>query len=70
MLAVLDNNLPLASKVFVEVVDLLQKGLARPIRPLISMPFTKIEEAFRLMQTGQHIGKIVLEPADLELVPV
>ncbi|PYH67688.1 type I polyketide synthase [Aspergillus vadensis CBS 113365] len=69
MLAVLDNNLPLASKVFVEVVDLLQKGIARPIRPLISMPFTKIEEAFRLMQTGQHIGKIVLEPADLELVP-
>ncbi|GKZ27179.1 type I Iterative Polyketide synthase (PKS) [Aspergillus brasiliensis] len=69
MLAVLDDNLPLASKVFTEVVELLQKGIARRIEPLLSMPFTKMEEAFRLMQTGQHIGKIVLQPAGNELVP-
>lgn len=70
MLAVLEDNISLASKIFAEVVDLLKKGIVQPIRPLVSMSFSKIEEAFRLMQTGQHTGKIVLAPADNELVPV
>ncbi|PKX97535.1 type I polyketide synthase [Aspergillus novofumigatus IBT 16806] len=69
MLAVLEGNLSLAAQVFSDVVGLLDRGIIRPVHPVVSMPFSKMEEAFRLMQTSQHLGKIVLEPAEDELVP-
>lgn len=34
------------------------------------MTFSHIEEAFRLMQTGKHVGKIVLGANENDLVPV
>jgi hypothetical protein len=70
MLAVLEDNLSLAAQVFSDVVGLLDRGIIRPVHPVVPMPFSKMEEAFRLMQTSQHLGKIVLEPAEDELVPV
>ncbi|RHZ54247.1 uncharacterized protein CDV56_107115 [Aspergillus thermomutatus] len=69
MLAVLDGHLSLAAQVFSDVVGLLDRGIIRPVHPVVSMPFSKMEEAFRLMQTSQHLGKIVLEPTEDELVP-
>ena len=50
-------------------MDLFQKGIAKPITPVVSFPFAQLEDAFRMMQTGKHIGKIVLEPTEYDLVP-
>lgn len=36
------------------------QGLIRPIEPMTCLPATKIEDCFRYMQKGQHIGKIVV----------
>lgn len=70
MLGVLDHDLSTASRIFSEVVSLLNQGIAKPVTPITSLPFSGVEEAFRLMQTGKHMGKVVLEPTDDDIVSV
>ena len=42
-------------------IALFSDGRIRPIQPINTMPITNIEAAFRLFQTREHCGKIVLE---------
>ncbi len=51
----------LARGVLTEVVELMERGILRPL-PHRSFPFADVSDAFRLMQTSGHIGKIVLVP--------
>lgn len=70
-----------ASRVLNKVMDLCEQGALKPIGPIKTFEAAKVEEAFRYMQKGQHIGKIVVtvpgsrethalepEPARRELV--
>jgi NAD(P)-dependent dehydrogenase (short-subunit alcohol dehydrogenase family) len=41
-------------------MDLLTKGLIKPIRAKTIFPASQIQDAFRFMQKGQHIGKIIV----------
>ena len=41
-------------------MDLFRCGLIKPIEPLTLFEASHVEEAFRYMQKGQHIGKIVV----------
>jgi NADP-dependent 3-hydroxy acid dehydrogenase YdfG/aryl carrier-like protein len=53
-------------------VDLYNQGIVQPIRPITTFPANKVEDAFRHLQKGQHIGKICIqfsESPDLPLVP-
>ncbi|KAI8245503.1 hypothetical protein K4K55_001614 [Colletotrichum sp. SAR 10_96] len=68
MLDLLDYNVAAASRVFSEVMDLLRTGVAKPVAPTESFPLSRAEEAFRLMQMGRHVGKIVLEAHDDDIV--
>ena len=43
-------------------IDLHSKGVFRPVFPITILPYSKIETAFRTMQSGDSIGKIVLRP--------
>lgn len=49
---------------------MLSQGITKPVEPLTFIPFSQIEEGFRLMETGDHMGKIILESHDDDLVPV
>ncbi|RAH70054.1 type I polyketide synthase [Aspergillus aculeatinus CBS 121060] len=40
---------------------LMEKREIRPVRPITRFDMGDIEKAFRTMQTGQHVGKIVME---------
>ncbi len=60
----------MAARVFADTMDLLRSGAVKPVDPISVMPFGKIEEAFRLMQSGRHMGKIVLTTHDDDIVPV
>ncbi|KAI5217919.1 hypothetical protein AUEXF2481DRAFT_7276 [Aureobasidium subglaciale EXF-2481] len=64
------HDLKTCSKVFANVVKLLEQGVIAPVQPIVTMPFSKLEEAFRTMQMGKHIGKLVLEVNDNDIVPV
>lgn len=57
-------------RIFSAVMDLVHAGVATPIEPTTTMPFSEVESAFRLMQGGQHMGKIVLKAEEGDLVPL
>jgi NADPH:quinone reductase-like Zn-dependent oxidoreductase len=55
-----------------EIVRLLQEGHIMPVSPTTVYPLSELETAFRLMQAGKHLGKLVvsMESDDQQLVPV
>lgn len=46
------------------MVDYFGAGLIKPITPVKSFPAAKVEEAFRYLQKGSHIGKVVVSIPD------
>ncbi|KAI4781335.1 polyketide synthase [Aureobasidium sp. EXF-3400] len=50
--------------------DLIRRGITRPVEPLITFPISETETAFRLMQTGKHLGKIAFSWGEEHIVPV
>lgn len=50
--------------------DFIRRGITHPITPLVTYPISEVENAFRLMQTGKHIGKIALSFNDDDVVPI
>ncbi|CAK3786459.1 lovastatin nonaketide synthase [Lecanosticta acicola] len=53
-----------------KVFDLFQAGKIGEVYPVTVMTYSEIEEAFRLVQTGTHTGKVVLTQSDDDIVPV
>ncbi|KAE8150832.1 putative polyketide synthase [Aspergillus avenaceus] len=70
MLAVYRDNIPLFRRIITDVMKALEDGIIRPVQPLRVMDYSSIEEAFRIMQSGKHIGKLVLKPSPDSLVPI
>ncbi|KAH7489416.1 Reducing polyketide synthase [Fusarium oxysporum f. sp. matthiolae] len=53
-----------------QVVELLSKNAISPLNNLARYSFGEVSKAFRLMQSGGHVGKIVLYPRPDDIVPV
>ncbi|KAJ5788006.1 hypothetical protein N7457_002996 [Penicillium paradoxum] len=70
MLSVYRDNVPLFSRIMSDVMKALDQGIIRPVQPLQIMDYSRIEEAFRIMQSGKHIGKMVLTAGPDNLVPI
>ena len=70
ILGILANSVPMAARIFEDAMDLIRSGVVKPVDPISVMPFGRIEEAFRLMQSGKHMGKIVLTASDDDQVMV
>ncbi|KFY81215.1 hypothetical protein V499_00041 [Pseudogymnoascus sp. VKM F-103] len=64
------QNTKLAKTIFSKAMELVKMGLVKEVSPTVVQPFSKMEECFRQMQAGKHIGKIVLEPRAGDRVPV
>ena len=47
-------------KIGLEIMDLVRKGHLKPLHTCKVFPFDETVEAFRYMQRGKHIGKIVI----------
>ncbi|KAK2613079.1 hypothetical protein N8I77_000008 [Diaporthe amygdali] len=61
-LVVLGNEQPeLVHETLSSVTALLEKGLIRPPSPVNALAIGRIEDAFRLIGTRKHTGKVVLE---------
>ncbi|KAF4556529.1 KR domain-containing protein [Elsinoe fawcettii] len=50
----------MVSRVMLKMGELLQAGHIKPIHPITEFSANKVEDAFRYMQKGQHLGKIVI----------
>ncbi|TQW02595.1 polyketide synthase [Cordyceps javanica] len=70
MTDLLDWDVATAAQGLAKVVELLNNNIIKPVSPINTFPMSRIEEAFRTMQTGAHMGKIVLEAHDDDHVPV
>lgn len=60
----------LAGVLLQEAMDLLHAKKIRPIPCIKSFSYSQVEEAFRFMQGGKHVGKIVMVPHENDMVPV
>ncbi|KAF2144356.1 uncharacterized protein K452DRAFT_222743, partial [Aplosporella prunicola CBS 121167] len=60
-------------KLLEQSMEYYQKGAIRPIAPTKMFPASHVVEAFRYMQKGQHIGKLIVSmpevAAELNLTP-
>ncbi|CZS97698.1 related to polyketide synthase [Rhynchosporium agropyri] len=49
-------------RLLADVFNLMGKGLVKPISPITVFPISKVESAFRTLQGGKIMGKIVIVP--------
>lgn len=66
---ILDTNTPLARRLLRDVLNLVRVGAIRPVS-ITAMPISEIETAFRQIQAGKHIGKIILKVEEDQKVKV
>lgn len=64
-----NNPTPRAVKLWGEVAELIQNGSLRPVAPILDFTMADVEKAFRFMQAGKHIGKVVVRVDDGDVVP-
>ncbi|KAL9093844.1 MAG: hypothetical protein Q9165_003767 [Trypethelium subeluteriae] len=58
------------SKMWAEVMSLVRSGVAKPPQPITVFGISEVEKALRTMQSGKHIGKLVIVPRKDEVVKV
>ncbi|KAK7920492.1 polyketide synthase [Apiospora marii] len=61
---------PTTARILAKVLDMFARGEVHAARPQTTYTFSQIEEAFRLLQQGKHIGKVVLTAAADDVVKV
>ncbi|KAI0543352.1 reducing type I polyketide synthase [Xylaria curta] len=63
-----DHKGSVVQQILQQIVRLLEQGIIRNISPVTTYPLTDVAKAFRTMQAGSHIGKLVLVPGTDDLV--
>ena len=58
---VFEHDPGLAQHMLLEIFKMLRDGAISPVQPLNVLPLSEIEGAFRLIQAGKHLGKVVLK---------
>lgn len=57
-------------RIFKQIMQLFHDKAISPVEPVTVYPISQLEKAFRTMQAGKHMGKIVLTVQPGDLVPV
>ena len=57
-------------KIITETFEFQRRKITRPITPLKTYPISDVVNAFRLMQAGKHLGKVVLSFGEADNIPV
>lgn len=60
MIRIFENRRIECHRLINEVARLAGQGILRPVRPLAVYPMSEAAKAFRLLQTGKQMGKVVL----------
>ncbi|KNG90606.1 putative polyketide synthase [Aspergillus nomiae NRRL 13137] len=71
LLQVLDGDIEVLHEMIGSVMEYFHQGKAGPISPVTVFDAADVAKAFRYMQSGQHMGKIVVKmPDDPSTLPV
>ena len=68
--AIRSDKQELFAKIFQKVLKMVSKNVLTAIKPLNVFPISQVQQAFRLMQSGKHLGKIVLQLGEGDKVMV
>jgi len=60
----------LISEILAEIMRLLEQGEIHPVSPIKVFTAQELEKAFREMQMGKHVGKLVIKPTSDDVVKV
>lgn len=64
-------NADTGNRILQQAVGYIERGQLKPIEPMTIFEAHEVEAAFRYMQTGEHIGKILIRfPEDPAQLPV
>ncbi|GAW16135.1 hypothetical protein ANO14919_055580 [Xylariales sp. No.14919] len=63
-----DNRAALVQRILKQIVNLLDQKIISNIGPIKTFPLAEVGRAFRMMQAGEHIGKLVLVPSATDMV--
>lgn len=66
----LNKNLRKTERALEQMVKLYEDGHIHPIRPVTSFDAGNVEDAYRYMQQGQHMGKIVISFPQQDALPL
>lgn len=58
------------AETLVEVMRLLKEKAIRPVSPITTYSVSELYKAFRLVETGKYMGKVIVQPQRDELVKV
>ena len=67
--AIWDDRQGLMAEIVRGTTPFLTEGIIKPATPLLTYPISEMEKAVRLMQSGRHTGKIVLQWEPEHIVP-
>ena len=65
-----DNKPAIVQRILQQIVRLLDQDIIKNISPVKAFPLAEVGRAFRTMQAGEHIGKLVLVPSATDMVKV
>jgi KR domain len=68
VIGMLRENTLRASELFEKTMEFIRAGSLQPVLPINVMNYSQIEEGFRLVQRGKHIGKVVFKANDNDMV--
>ncbi|KAJ5621531.1 hypothetical protein N7528_006314 [Penicillium herquei] len=60
MMTLLRQRGPKAHRILNNLARLADQKIIKPVHPVTVYPMRQVDKAFRLMQTGKHLGKLVL----------
>ncbi|KAJ5724992.1 polyketide synthase [Penicillium malachiteum] len=66
--AIMKDDRQTAGRILGEIAVLLRIGVIKEIQPITVYDYSNIEKAFRVMQSGSHVGKLVLRPTESSIV--
>lgn len=66
----LNKNVQKTERALGQIVKLYENGHIHPIRPVTTYDAANVEDAFRYMQQGQHVGKIVIRFPQQDALPL
>lgn len=66
----LDSHIEDKRQIWQEIMDLYDKGAIKAPSPITIFGVSELEKALRTMQSGKHMGKMILMPKTDEVVPV
>lgn len=70
LITVYEQDMALAGDLMHQTMEMIRTKALRPVPCIKTFSFARFEEAFRFMQQGKHVGKIVMVPQENDMVLV